>query len=966
MEIGILGELIVDRGDHVVTISAPMQRKLLALLGTHVNRPVSLDRALETLYGDALPGNAPRALRFHVSKLRAALEPDVPATQRTTVIRTMPNGYQLDLDPSSIDAHRFASLANEAADILASQPAEAAAKATEALGMWRGEPLAEFEYDDFAQPMRSELAERRLLLEETLVEAQLSLNDNDGAIALLRPLIDNHPYREGLYALLMTALYRSGRQVDALAVYQEARELLLDELGVDPGPDLSDLEYQILTQAPGLLPTPPSGVGHNLPPTVPLIGRNDAGATFEDLMGQHRLVQVTGLPGVGKSALAVDRIHDMHTSFPDGTLYVRIDDDASPRHIVEQISAGLSAVGVPGIDDGNVTRTAAGRDMIILLDDCHRSRAATRYVIARLLADGDRISVVATVRSPFDGLSGAAMTLDPLDAATDGAQLLGELLGDSHMTSRSGRPSSIDLGAIAQVAGGLPGSIEVAAAAIRVGAAGGESSEQVEHTIMDAKTSDLADEVADGLPAEALDLARRLACFTDGLGLDEILEVVDPTLGPVTVLDGMSTLTSTGVVITDPTGYRIAPALATPFERALPDGERRAVLGRAAARYGRTAGDDAPANAPSVVRGLIATGDPDVAMHLIARLAPAWWHGKNRVGFAELCDAVLEPSDTPASHDLETTLFFATHANLDLGQEASALGYAVRYAEVAATLDEPSVQMHSRQLKGNVDAYLGSFIDARDAYTDALVIGRRINHPEATWIAASRATVSVLLGDADAAESSADEVAAEATVRRQERGRALAAELRGSAAFLRGEVGTALGEFGVAREIAASCGAAREEITALQRIAESHTCMTETEEAARAITEAELLVIAMGLVEPPPLTAAAVVVASDLGEEEEATRRLADLRGSLQYRRPAVWIHRALMAAAVVASATGRGSEAKLRLAALDDLGRRTGMVLPSPWEERAARIRTAVTDTELEEDWSMQARSIDPVQLIS
>lgn len=966
MEIQILGDLVVIRAGTATPISAPMQRKLLALFVTHLGRSVSLDRALETLYGDDLPGNAPRALRFHVSKLRSALEPDVPATQRTTVIRTTSNGYQLDLGPSSIDAHRFVSLANEAADLLPSRPQEAALKATEALGLWRGEPLAEFEYDDFAQPIRSELAERRLLLEETRVESRLVLGDNDGAAALLRPLIDGHPYSEGLYALLMTALYRSGRQVDALAVYQEARELLLEDLGIDPGPGLTGLEHQILTQAPGLLPTTAPGIGHNLPPVVPLIGRSNASGTFDELMGQHRLLQITGLPGVGKSALAVARAHDLRTSFPDGALYVRIENDVTAREIIERIGDGLSMLGAPGIDDGNVSRTVAGSNVLALLDNCHRSQEAAREVIARLLSDGDRISVIATTRSPIDGLPGAVMTLDPLDAATDGVQLLEELLDDPAQADHGARSSTGDLRTIAFAAAGLPGNIEIAAAAIRVGAAGGETSEQIEQTIMDAKTSDLAAEVADGLPAEAVTLARRLACFPGGLALDEILEIVHPTLSPVTVLDSLSLLTSTGVAVPIPTGYRIAGVLTTPFERAMPDEERRAVLGRAAARYARVAGDEIPANAPSLVRRLVDAGDTGVAMHLIARLGPAWWRGRNRVQFADLCSSVLDSWDAPIDHDLEATLFFATHTSLDLGEEAAALRYAARYSEVATALDEPSIEMHARQLRGNVGAYSGALLDARAAYTDALDIGRRINHPEVTWIAASRAAMNLQLGNADAVESGADEVGAEAAVRHQARGRVLAGELRGSAAFLRGEIDTALVNFRRARQIAESCGAVREEISALQRIAESHTCVSENEEAALAIADAGRLVTALGFVEPPPLTAAAAVAASDRGDQDEAVRRLADLRGSLQYRRPAVWIHRALLASAVVASAAGRGSDARIRLAALDDLGRRTGLVLPSPWAERADRIRDAATNVEMEDGWLERARSIDPVALIS
>lgn|GEM_PF-7062717 len=961
MRIQILGNLAVSRAGRELPISAPKQRKLLALLVAHLNRSVSLDRALETLYGDDLPGNAPRALRFHVSKLRSALEPDVPATRRTGLIHTTPGGYRLDLEPSSIDAHRFATMVDEAAELLPGKPREAASKAGEALALWRGVPLAEFEYDDFARPIRAELLERKIALEETRIEARLALGDNEGAAVLLLPLIDAYPYRESLYALMMTALYRSGRQADALAVYRDARELLLEDLGVDPGPALSHLEREILMQAPGLLPTAPAGPGHNLPPAVRLVGREADGIALDGLIEHDRFVQITGLPGAGKSALAIGRAHALHERFSDGILYIDVEDDMSTRQITERLGAGLSAIGTAGVDDGNAIRTVAGQNTLVLLDGCHRAPSAVRPIVDRLLADGDRCHVLATGRSPIAQPSGVSMTIEPLDADAEGAELLAELLDGPAGRGSARQPLPGELAAIARAAGGLPGTIEIAAAAIRIGSAGGRSPGQIERAIVATETADLAERVAEGLPADTLDLAQRLTCFAGGLQLDEILDVVDPAVGPVAVLDSLSELTSAGVVVTDPTGYRIAPVLVAPFQRTLPDDERRAVLGRAAARYEQSPAHRLPANAAAVVRGLVSVGDFETSMRLLAHLGPAWWQSKDRARFAELCSVVIEPTDAPVGDPLETILFFGTHAHLDLGHETEALRYAERHSRVAAALDDPAALMHARQLSGNVAAYSGAFVDARIAYADAVETGRRIGHPEVTWIAASRSAIDILLGDAAAADTGADEVSAEAAVRRQPRGQALAAELRGSAAFLNGAVEEALDHFRAARSIAASCGAAREEIAALQRIAECHTCLSDPVDAASSIVDARRLVAALGFVEPPPLVATAAILASTRGHADEARAKLADLQGSLRYRRPAAWIHRALLAGALVAATIGRTTDAALRIAALDNLGRRTGLALPAPWRDRTDRIRTAAGDDPL-----MRARSADPVDLIA
>jgi DNA-binding SARP family transcriptional activator len=610
-----------------------MQRKLLALLVTNLNRPVSLDRAAEVLYGSTQPGNPARALRFHVSRLRGALEPDVPATQRTEIVRTTPNGYQLEVEPSSIDAHRFVMLANHAGTVLAGEPSKAATAAADAFALWSGDPLAEFEYDDFAQPLRTELAERRLALEEIQIEALLALGDNEGAVALLRPLTGRHPYRERLYALLMTALYRSGRQADALTTYQEAREVLLEDLGVDPGPDLADLEHQILTQAPGLLPIVSPGVAHNLPPAMSLVGRSEAGRELDRLIRQHRLVQLSGLPGVGKSALALAGAHNLVPSFLDGTIYARVDAGASTRRIIQQLGAGLSTVGAQAVDDGNVIRTIARRDMLVLLDDCHRSATSARSVIDRLLADGDRVSVLATMRTAINGLPGAVLTIDPLDPATDGIQLLDELLGDPGVDERS-RDANFDPEQIARSAGGLPGSLEIAATAIRVGGLGDPSLRQFDEAILEETTAGLAEEIAADLPPLVMGLARRLASFPEGLPLDEIFQIIDPDSNPVTVLDNLSILTSTGVAVAEGSGYRIAPVLANPFERTLPDDERHTVFQRAASGLSRSPGARISSNAARVVRGLLLAGDVAAAMHLIARAGAVWWQGPDRAQFA--------------------------------------------------------------------------------------------------------------------------------------------------------------------------------------------------------------------------------------------------------------------------------------------------------------------------------------------
>lgn len=957
MQISVLGELAVRRNERVVQISAPKQRMLFALLIANLRQSVSLDRTLETLYGDHLPGNPARALRFHVSKLRSALEPNKPATQRTGVIRTTPNGYELDVEPSTIDAHRFAALATRAADLLNLDPAGAAAAAATAQDLWTGDPLSEFEYEDFAQPLRTELLERKLCLDETGIEAMLAMGDNDAAVGLLRSLTEQHPYREGLWSLLMTALYRAGRQVEALAAYRSAQELLVEDLGIDPGPKLTHLEHQILTQAPELLPATAAGIPHNLPPPVPLVGRDTECAALEGLIHDHRLIHVSGLPGVGKSALAIEVAHELAETFPDGVLYVKVGADRTSRQIVESLSDGLARVGPKTVDDGNVIRTIADMDALVLVDEGHCSESAVGEVVGRLLAEGDRATVVVTTRAPSSELPAANLIINPLDPATDGVRLLRGMLGDDEYGDRS------DLATLAEIAGGVPGALSVAATALRIGGVGSGEPHDTGRAIVDASRTELADEVSDRLPDAAARLARRLALFPEGLSLDEMIEFLDTDSGSVAVLNDVSVLASTGVVVADPRGYRIAPVLAPRFGEAVSAPDRRSVLTRAAKHFARSPGTQLPANAEAVAVQLIEAGGVGMALRLLARLGSVWWQQPARARFADLCSRAMEASDGPIDRDLEAVLFFATHAFLDLGDENASLRLAAQYADVAANLDEPAVTMHAHQMRGNVSAYAGSFADAEHAYAAALDVGRRIGHPETTWIAASRSAVNVILGDAETAEAGADEVDALATIRRQTRGRGLAAELRGSAALQRGDTATATVEYARAHEIATSCGAARDNLVALRRLSETHIADRNTEAAARSANDAAALCEALGLPQTPPLIAATAMVAAERGDQERADRRLADLQGSLRYRRPAAWIHGALIAATVVHTSAGRNAEAAVSVAVLDDVGRRSGIVLPGSWETRIGEARAAGA---LEPKLAARALATDPVDVIA
>jgi DNA-binding SARP family transcriptional activator len=244
MEFRILGPLeVIERG-RPLELGGSRQRALLALLLTHANEVVSTDRLIDELWGARPPKTAPNALQYHVSRLRKALG-------RDDAIVTRQPGYLICVEPDELDLLRFERLVEEAQR---SQSERAARLLRDALRLWRGPALADVADEPFAREEARRLEELRLAALERRLDAELELGGGAGLVGELEALVREHPLREAFRAQLMLALYRSGRQAEALDVYRETRRLLVEELGVEPCPALQELEQAILRQDPGLDP----------------------------------------------------------------------------------------------------------------------------------------------------------------------------------------------------------------------------------------------------------------------------------------------------------------------------------------------------------------------------------------------------------------------------------------------------------------------------------------------------------------------------------------------------------------------------------------------------------------------------------------------------------------------------------------------------------------------------------------
>ena len=232
MEFGILGPLEVRDGEALVRVPGAKERALLVDLLVNAGRVVSADRLVEDLWGEDPPGNPANTLQGRVSALRRALG------SGSGLLVTSPPGYRLVVDPDRVDAARFERLVAEATALDPAERPRAARLLEEALGLWRGPALAEFADRPWAQVEAARLEELRLDAVEARVELGLASGGHAGLVGELEALVAAHPIRERPRGQLMVALYRSGRQADALAVYQQTREVLAEELGIDPSPEL--------------------------------------------------------------------------------------------------------------------------------------------------------------------------------------------------------------------------------------------------------------------------------------------------------------------------------------------------------------------------------------------------------------------------------------------------------------------------------------------------------------------------------------------------------------------------------------------------------------------------------------------------------------------------------------------------------------------------------------------------------
>jgi DNA-binding SARP family transcriptional activator len=431
MWLAILGPLLVHDGETPVDVPQGRLRVLLAALLLHAGDPVATDALAQIVWDGSPPSGAAVTLRSHVARLRRVLGPRAgprPVTRYP--------GYLLQAGEDEVDALRFRRLCRDGGAALREGAwARADRLLGEALDLWRGVPLADVTCESLRRDEGQELEELRLQAEEWRADAALNLGRHAELVPGVQSLAARHPLRERFHGQLMLALYRCGRQAEALAAYQRARDVLVTELGVEPEPALRDLHQRILSADPALAGTerpagaePQRAVPRELPPAVPgFTGRSAELAALTRLLDQSSeqppgaivISAIGGTAGVGKTALAVRWAHQVAGRFPDGQLYVNLrgfDSSRTPVTPAAAIRGFLDAIGVPlaeipPLPEGQAAlyrRLLADRKMLIVLDNAHDEQQ-----VRPLLPASPGSLVLVTSRSELSGL-----------AATDGARLL--------------------------------------------------------------------------------------------------------------------------------------------------------------------------------------------------------------------------------------------------------------------------------------------------------------------------------------------------------------------------------------------------------------------------------------------------------------------------------------------------------------------------------------------------------------
>jgi predicted ATPase/DNA-binding SARP family transcriptional activator len=461
-EVRVLGPVEVVGNDGWIAL-ASMQRRLIAALVVAQGRACTVDELVDALWGGRPPASGHKLVQVYVSQLRRALPAPVGIVTRT-------GAYALELPDELLDSARLERLVQESsAARREGNPALAASLAEQALRLWRGRPYGELAYDDFARIEVERLEALRLVALEERTDAQLALGMHAEMLGEILGLATDNPFGERLQEQAMLALYRCGRQSEALEHYDVVRRRFRDELGLEPGPTLSAMQRRILEHDPTLNSIRDSGDMQRLPePPNPLVGRERELAALRTILDrrQVRLLVLTGAGGSGKTRLAIEAARHAASTYANGAILVELAPLRDPALVVPTIA---QAVGVSDDAGGQPLKALEDalrtRELLLVLDNAEHLRAATSAFV-ELLSRAPRLTLLVTSRTVLHLSGEHVFPVAPLDA--DAALELFEQRARSLQPRfRVTRENETTTRAICARVDGLPLAIELAAARIR-------------------------------------------------------------------------------------------------------------------------------------------------------------------------------------------------------------------------------------------------------------------------------------------------------------------------------------------------------------------------------------------------------------------------------------------------------------------------------------------------------------------
>jgi predicted ATPase/DNA-binding SARP family transcriptional activator len=793
LAVSVLDRVELRRDGERIPVRVGKTAEVLVRLALEAGAMVRTERLIDDLWADEAPGTGRNVLQTKVSRLRRALG-DAALVTGTNA------GYTLEVDPSAVDALEVLRLGEQASAFRSiGDPSAALETCTTALAMFHGEILSGAGDGDWVMPYRARLEEVRLGLLEDQLGARLDLGAAGEVIGEIDALVNLHPLREGLWALLMVALYRDGRQAEALATYQRVRHQLADELGLDPGPQLRQLEQQILVHDASLgvasrsvRPFDPDAPAGNLPAmAVGLVGRETEVAAVADLLASGRLVEIIGPGGVGKTAvaLAVGRwVSSSGSVGRDGVWLARLETAVSTDDVIDTLVAAFNVSGEAALFE----RLKCGAPLVIL-DNCEQVIDEAAALAVRFLDAAPGLRILCTSQVPLDVDGEVVFELAPL-ALADSVELFGRR-ADAHRMHHASSAGDDAVQVLCRSLDGLPLAIELAAARTKT-----LSIEQITRRL-DDRFNVLSDPTSRRPERRrALKATIRwsydllfpddqrglwaLATFSGGAPLPAVEFVLEALGVPAAAaIDVVGRLASRSLVIVDDEGvsmtvrYRLLDSIRAFAIDAMTDaGLSESALAAHAVWFADAAGSStqgvrssrqsehlafARAERANIDAALAwsATHEPLLALSLVNGFGWAWVVLGDSRGAHRILAALAAAGDDAPIRERADALLLAAWIEASTGHLELARDHIAAAADVADTINDVDLQARCSYYLAYVVSHHGEFRHAMELTDRSAALHKGLDRPwdqAANWLFAARAAISA--GDQERSVEAVDQV----------------------------------------------------------------------------------------------------------------------------------------------------------------------------------------------------------------